>query len=213
MMRGLLVDCQSRHWKLICSQMQKFPRAHIDPSQDIIKKIIDKHILFTDIPPHDKGQMWAVEYLQRIKAQLQNMAFGSRGNICSRLRKTMHQPVTMLSELVTAGVAILTFVSLRERAWSLCYGEGETDLAIGYCEIQSSLSKTVKFPSFELQQGLFSLFSSAQQEIAYGRPIDSITLLRMARRVFSEGGLMYRYDMLATPQGTLRPDLAPARKQ
>ena len=112
MMSSLLVDCQSRHWKLICSQMQKFPRAHIDPSQDIIKKIIDKHILFTDIPPHDKGQMWAVEYLQRIKAQLQNMAFGSRGNICARLRKTMHQPVTMLSELVTAGVAILTFVSL-----------------------------------------------------------------------------------------------------
>ena len=47
MMSGLLVDCQSRHWKLICAQMQKFPRAHIDPSQDIIKKIIDKHILFT----------------------------------------------------------------------------------------------------------------------------------------------------------------------
>ena len=78
MMRGLLIDCQSRHWKLICSQMQKFPRAHIDPSEDIIKKIMDKHILFTDIPPHDKGQMWAVEYLQRIKAQLQNMAFRSR---------------------------------------------------------------------------------------------------------------------------------------
>ena len=93
--------------------MQKFPRAHIDPSQDIIKKIIDKHILFTDIP-HDKGQMWAVEYLQRIKAQLQNMAFGSRGNICARLRKAMHKPVTMLLELVTAGVAILTFVSLSE---------------------------------------------------------------------------------------------------
>ena len=114
----------------------------------------------------------------------------------------------MLLELVTAGVAILTFVSLRERAWqwSLCYasyGEGETDLAIGYCEIQSSLSKTVKFPSFELQQRLFSLFSSALQEVAYGRPIDFITLLRMARRVFSEGGLMYRYYMFATPQGTL----------
>ena len=84
--------------------MQKFPRAHIDPSQDIMKKIIDKHILFTDIPPHDKGPMWAVEYLQRIKAQLQNMAFGSRDYICARLRKAMHQPVTMLSELVTAGV-------------------------------------------------------------------------------------------------------------
>ena len=86
-------------------------------------------------------------------------------------------------------------------------------IAIGYCKIQRSLSKTVKFLSFELQQGLFSLFSSALQEIAYGRPIDFITLFRMARRVFSEGGLMYRYDMLATPQGTLRPDLALARKQ
>ena len=106
MMSGLLVDCQSRHWKLICSQMQKFPRAHIDPSQDVIKKIIDKHILFTDKPPHDKGQMWVVKYLQRIKAQLQNMAFGSRDDICARLRTAMHQLVTMLSELVTAGVAI-----------------------------------------------------------------------------------------------------------
>ena len=96
MMSGLLVDCQSRHWKLICSQAQEFPRALIDPFQDIIKEAIDKHIL---LPQRKKGPMGVVEYLQRIKAQLQNMAFGSRGNICARLRKTMHQPVTMLSDL------------------------------------------------------------------------------------------------------------------
>ena len=49
MMSGLPVDNQSRHWKLICSQAQQFPKADIYPSQDIIKEIIDEHILFTHI--------------------------------------------------------------------------------------------------------------------------------------------------------------------
>ena len=38
--------------------------------------------------------------------------------------------VTSLSELEAADVAILTFVSLRERAWSLNCGERETDQSV-----------------------------------------------------------------------------------
>ena len=102
MMSGLLVDYQSRHWKLIYSQMQTFPKALIDPAQDIIMTVVDKYILGADIPPHIKGQMWAVERLQRIKVQLQNQIFRSRNIICAMLKKAMTAPVTSLSEAVTA---------------------------------------------------------------------------------------------------------------
>ena len=210
---GLLIDCQLRHWKLICSQMQKFPSAHIDQSQDIIKEIIDKHIPFTDSPPHAKGHMWAVEYLQRVKVQLQNMTFRSRDDICAQLMKAMHQAVTSLSELVAAAaeVAILTFVSLRERTWSLYCGEGEIDLAIEYCEIQHSISKIVILPTLELQQGLYSLFGSVLQEIASARTIS--TSLRSSKRIFPKGGIMHQYGIIATQQCVLRPDLELAREQ
>ena len=213
MMSGLPIDIRSRHGKLICAQMQEFPKALIDQSQDIIMEIIDRHLLFSDVPPHPKGQMWAVEIYQRIKVQLQNMVFGSRDYICEWLRKFMSLAVTTLSELVAAEAAILTMVSMNERAWGLPYGEGETDLVIEYCEIQRGLNKTVAFPSFELQQELSSLFSSALQEISCGRPIDFLTLFRMAHNIFPERGTMYRYDMFATPKGTLLPDLELARKR
>ncbi len=86
MMSSLLIDPWSRHGNLICAQMRKFPKALIDPSQDIIKEIIDRHLLFSDIPLHPKGQMWAVELYQRIKVQLRNMVFRSRNDICTWLR-------------------------------------------------------------------------------------------------------------------------------
>ncbi len=70
MISCLLIDPLSRHGKLVCEQMQEFPLALIDPSQDIIKEIIDRHLLFSDIPPHPKGLMWVVEIYQRIKVQL-----------------------------------------------------------------------------------------------------------------------------------------------
>ncbi len=72
-MRGLLIGPRSRHQKLICAQMQELAKALVDHSQDIIKEIIDRHLLFSDIPQHPKGQMWAFELYQRIKVQLQNM--------------------------------------------------------------------------------------------------------------------------------------------
>ena len=97
MMSGLPVDNQSRHWTLICSQAPEFPRAYIYPSQDIIKEIIEKQILYTDIPPHDKGQMWAVEYFQRIKVLLQNQISKSRDDICAMLRRAMIMPATRLT--------------------------------------------------------------------------------------------------------------------
>jgi hypothetical protein len=39
-------DPRSRQGKLICAQMQEFRKALIDLSQDIIKKIMDRFILF-----------------------------------------------------------------------------------------------------------------------------------------------------------------------
>ena len=213
MMSGLPIDYQSRHWGLIYSQMQTFPKALIDQAQDIIMMVMDKYILGADIPPHIKGQMWAVERLQRIKVQLQNQIFRSRNIICAMLKKAMDAPVTSLSETVTAEIAILTSVSLRERAWSLYCGEGETDLVIEYCEHQLAVNKTVVFPSFELKQALQSAFGSVLQEIACGRHIDFITLFKTVKRIFPEGGIMYQYDILATGDRILRPDLELLKKQ
>ena len=212
-MSGLPVDNQSRHLKLICSQAQQFSRADIHLSQDIIKNVIDKHLLFTDIPPHYKGQMWVVEYFQRIKVRLQNQIIESRDDICATVRQAMNRLVTRLSELVTAEMVILTMVSLRERAWSLYYGEGETDLVIEYYETQRNIGETVVFPSFELKQGLHSMFSSVLLEIASGRQINFITVFKTARRIFPEGGIMHQYDIIATADRTLRPDLELLKKQ
>ena len=83
-------------------------------------------------------------------------------------------PVTRLSELGTAEIAILTIVSQSERAWSLHYSEGETDLVIEYCETQRNIDKTVIFPSFELKQGLYSMVGSVLQEMASGHQIDFV---------------------------------------
>ncbi len=82
--------------------------------------------------------MWAVEIYQRIKVQLQNMAFRSRDYTYTWLRKAMNQVVTTLPELLAADseVSILTMVSLKERAWGLPYCKEETELVIEYCEIQ-----------------------------------------------------------------------------
>ena len=89
-----------------------------------IKRIIDTHILEFNIPPQKKG---AVEYLQKIKIQLQIMVFRSREARCNWLTTAMYQALTRLSELESTDseVAILTLVSLRERARSMGFGEGE----------------------------------------------------------------------------------------
>jgi hypothetical protein len=50
---------------LICSQLQEIPSVVIELSHQIIKEIIDKHILETGIPPHVKGLWRAVESFQR----------------------------------------------------------------------------------------------------------------------------------------------------
>ena len=102
MMNGLPLGIPSRHWKIVYSQTQHLSRAVIYQSQDIIKEIIDEHFFFTDVPPHYKGQMWAVEYFQRIKVLLQNRIFESTDSICTMLRQAMNRPVTRLSEFVTA---------------------------------------------------------------------------------------------------------------
>ncbi len=125
----------------------------------------------------------------------------------------MNQAVTTLSELVAAEVSILTMVSLRARAWDLPYDEGETDLVIEYYGIQRGLNKAVKFTSFGLLQGLFSLLCYILQEIACGLPFDFLTLFGMARSIFPDRCTMYRYNMFSTPKGTLRPDLELVRKR
>ena len=104
---------------------------------------------------------------------------------------------------------ILAFVSRRERAWSLYYGEleVETGFVIEYCKIQRNIDKTVIFSSFELIQGLYSMFGSVLQEIASGRQIDFIKLFKLARHIIPKGGI------IATGDRILRSDLGLLRKQ
>ncbi len=65
--------------------------------------------------------MWAVEYYQRIKVQVQeprqNMRMAEEGSVPSS-DKT-------IGALEAAEFAILIWVCLRERAWSLHYSEGK----------------------------------------------------------------------------------------
>ena len=93
--------------------MQEFPSSHIELTQNYIKEIINQHVLESDISPHPKGILWVVEYLQRIKIQLQNMALRSKCVLCDWLETAMHKALTKLSKLESAEVAILTLINLR----------------------------------------------------------------------------------------------------
>ena len=58
------------------------------------------------------------------------------------------------------------------------------------------MDKPVIFLTFELKQGLYSMFGSVLREIASGRQIDFIKLFKTARRIFPEGGIMDQYDII-----------------
>jgi hypothetical protein len=66
MMNCLIIDSVTRLRELDC-MLQQFPKVQIDLHQHTIKKIIDKHLFFEDIPPHQPGQLCAIEVFQRIK--------------------------------------------------------------------------------------------------------------------------------------------------
>jgi hypothetical protein len=69
----------------------------------------------------------------------------------------MQKVISGPADFQAAKVAILTLVSMNERAWSLAYGEGEHDLLIEYCEVQLDEIKRATLPSSELKFWLNSL--------------------------------------------------------
>ncbi len=135
-MNGVLIDVHSQKWKAYVSDLLAFPLPLIEPAQQIIKDTIDAVIHQNNPPQSGKGSFWGVEYFQRIKILLQNMMFLNRDNIREWLAQAMQKVISGPADFQAAKVAILTLVSMNERAWSRAYGEDERDLMIEYCEVQ-----------------------------------------------------------------------------
>jgi hypothetical protein len=155
-MNGVLIDVYSQKWKAYVSDLLAFPPPLIEHAQQIIKDTIDAVI--HNPPQSGKGSFWGVEYFQRIKILLQNMMFQNRDNIREWLAQAMQKVISGPADFQAAKVAILTLVSMNERAWSRAYGEDERDLMIEYCEVQLDVIKGSTLPSSELKFRLHSLF-------------------------------------------------------
>jgi hypothetical protein len=126
------------------------PTTLTEQAQQIIKDTIDAVIHENNPLPSGKGSFWGVEYFQRIKILLQNMMFQNRDNIREWLAQAMQKVISGPANFQVANVAILTLVSMNERAWSSAYGEDERDLMIKYCKVQLDVIKGSTLPSSEL---------------------------------------------------------------
>jgi hypothetical protein len=67
------------------------------------------------------------------------MMFQNRDNIREWLAQAMQKVISGPADFQAAKVAILTLVSMNERARSREYGEDERDLMIEYCKVQLEL--------------------------------------------------------------------------
>jgi hypothetical protein len=141
------------------SDLLGFPSPLIEQAQQTIKDTFDAVIHENNPPPSGRNFFWGVEYFQRIKGLLQNMMFQNRDNIRVWLAQAMQKVISGPADFQTAKVAILTLVSMNERAWSRAYGEDERALMIKYCEVQLDVIKGATLPSSELKFRLHSLFS------------------------------------------------------
>ncbi len=214
-MNGVLIDVYAQQWKSFVSDLRGFPSHLIEQSQQIIKDTIDAVIHENISPPTEKGFFWGVEYFQQFKILLQNMMFQNRDsdNIRVWLAQAMQQVISGPADFQAAKVAILTLVSMNERAWSLAYFEGERDLMIEYCKVQLDEIRTAMFPSSELKFRLHSLFYDIHNDVAHHyRIINFNDVFQMLESVFAvELDIQLRYAILADQHGQLRWDLAEDR--
>ncbi len=79
-------------------------------------------------------------------------------NIRVWLAQAMQKVISGPADFQAAKAAILTLVSMNERARSRVNGEDERDLMIKYCEVQLDVIKRATLPSNELKSRLHSLF-------------------------------------------------------
>jgi hypothetical protein len=212
-MCGVLIDAHSQRWKAYLRDLLAFPQQLIELAQQTIKDTVDAIIQENNPPPSAKRAFWGVEYFQRIKVLLQNMMFLNRDNIREWLTTAMQKVISGPADFQAAKVAILTLVSMNERARSLAYGEGERDLLIEYCEVQLDEIKRATFPSSELKFRLNSPFFDIHREVSrYHRIIGFTSLFNMLESVFAVGlDVQLRYDIPADQHGQLRWDLADDR--
>ncbi len=66
----------------------------------------------------------------------QAQALFNRDNMRDWLAQAMQKVISGPADFQAAKVAVLTLVSMNERAWIRAYGEDERDLMIRYCEVQ-----------------------------------------------------------------------------
>jgi hypothetical protein len=125
----------------------------------------------------------------------------------------MQKVISGPADFQAAKVAILTLISMNERAWSHAHGEDERDLMIEYCKVQLDVIKGSTLPSSELKFQLHSLFFDIHCEVTrYHCIIDFPAIFNMLESVFTiELDVQLRYDILADQHGQLRWDLAEDR--
>jgi hypothetical protein len=129
-MNGVLIDVHSQKWRAYVSDLLGFPPTLTEQAQQIIKDTI---IHENNSQSSGKVSFWGVEYYQQTKILLQNRMFQNRDNILEWLAQAMQKVISGPTNLQASKVAILTLVSMNERAWSRAYGEDERDLMIKYC--------------------------------------------------------------------------------
>ena len=112
--------------------------------------------------------------------------FQNRDSIREWLAQAMQKVISGPADFQAAKVAILTLVSMNERAWSRAYGEDERDLMIEYCKVQLDVIKGSTLPSSELKFRLNSLFFDIHCEVSrYHRIIDFTAIFNMLESVFA----------------------------
>jgi hypothetical protein len=133
------------------------------------------------------------------------MMFQNRDNIREWLVQAMQKVISGPADLQAAKVAILTLVSMNERAWIRAYGEDERDLMIEYYKVPLDVIKESTLPSSELKFRLNSLFFDIHCEVSrYHRIIDFTAIFNMLESVFTVGlDVQLRYDLLADQHGHL----------
>jgi hypothetical protein len=127
------------------------------------------------------------------------MMFQNRDNIREWLAQAMQKVISGPADFQAAKVAILTLVSMNERAWSGACGEDERDLIIKYCEVQLDVIKRSTLPSSELKFRQHSIFFDMHCEVThYHSIIDFTAIFNMLESVFAvELDVQLSYDILA----------------
>ncbi len=125
-MNGVLIDVYSQKWKAYTSDLlgsQHYRLSKLSRPSRILSTQLSTRIM------HRRREEVSSGVFQRIKILLQKMMFQNRDNIRVSLEQAMQHVISGPANFQAAKAAILTLVSMNERAWSCSYGEDERDLS------------------------------------------------------------------------------------